>query len=139
MDVKTRFIKANPKLCFDQQYPATNIMFIPDKECQKPDLLATTAKHLRIWQVRDDNDQVDMKSVLNNNKNSSSYCNPLTSFDWNEYDPKRIATCSTDTDRESVDTQMIAHNQTVYDIARGNTSIFGTASGDGSARTFDIR
>ena len=42
LDVKTRDIKANPKLCFDQHYPATKIMFIPDKECQKPDLLATT-------------------------------------------------------------------------------------------------
>ena len=51
LDDKTGEFKSDPNLSFDHPYPPTKIMFIPDKDCQKPDLLATTADILRIWQV----------------------------------------------------------------------------------------
>ena len=51
LDDETCDFKADPKLSFEHPYPTTKIMFIPDKECQKPDLLATTGDYLRIWQV----------------------------------------------------------------------------------------
>lgn len=136
-------IKADPKLSFDHPYPPTKMMFIPDKECQKPDLLATSADYLRIWHISDD--RVEAKSLLNNNKNSE-FCGPLTSFDWNEQEPKRIGTSSIDTtctiwdiDKEVVDTQLIAHDKEVYDIAWGGAGVFASVSADGSVRVFDLR
>ncbi|KAF2301733.1 hypothetical protein GH714_028840 [Hevea brasiliensis] len=118
-------IRSDPNLSFEHPYPPTKTMFIPDKECQKPDLLATSSDFLRLWRIGDDQSRVELKSVLNGNK-SSEFCGPLTSFDWNEADPKRIGTSSIDTtctiwdiERETVDTQLIAHDKEVYDIAWG--------------------
>lgn len=134
---------ADPKLSFDHPYPATKIMFIPDKECAKPDLLATTGDSLRIWQVHEDH--VEAKSLLNSKLNSD-YCAPLTSFDWNETDLQRLGTSSIDTtctiwdiEKGVVDTQLIAHDKEVYDIAWGGPGIFASVSADGSVRVFDLR
>jgi len=76
----------------------------------------------------------------------SEFCAPLTSFDWNEADPKRLGTSSIDTtvtvwdiERGEVDTQMIAHDKEVYDIAWGGLGVFATVSADGSVRVFDLR
>ena len=76
----------------------------------------------------------------------SEFCAPLTSFDWNEADPKRLGTSSIDTtctiwdiERGVVDTQMIAHDKEVYDIAWGGLGVFATVSADGSVRVFDLR
>ncbi|KAH0866339.1 hypothetical protein HID58_083550 [Brassica napus] len=87
------------------------------------------------WSVRRDK----------NNKNSE-FCGPLTSFDWNEAEPRRIGTSSTDTtctiwdiDREAVDTQLIAHDKEVLDIAWGGVGVFASVSADGSVRVFDLR
>ncbi|CAA2934518.1 WD repeat-containing LWD1 [Olea europaea subsp. europaea] len=82
-----------------------------------------------------------MKSLLNNNKNSE-FSGLLTSFDWNEAEPRRIGTSSIDTTRtiwdiekEVVDTQLIAHDKEVHDIAWGGVGVFA----DGSVRVFDFR
>lgn len=143
LDEKTGDFKSDPQLSFDHPYPPTKIMFVPDKECQKPDLLATTGDFLRIWQVHDD--KVELKSLMNNNRNSE-YCAPLTSFDWNDAEPKRIGTSSIDTtctiwdiEKEAVDTQLIAHDKEVYDIAWGGVGVFASVSADGSVRVFDLR
>ena len=95
--------------------------------------------HLRIWRIpfADDADGdapsannsgsvrcngalqpgVELRCELNCNRNSD-YCGPLTSFDWNDADPRRIGTSSIDTtctiwdvEREAVDTQLIAHDK----------------------------
>ena len=128
-----------PVLAFDHQYPPTKTMFIPDPHALRPDLLATSADHLRIWRIpsADDADGdapsannsgsvrcngapqpgVELRCELNCNRNSD-YCGPLTSFDWNDADPRRIGTSSIDTtctiwdvEREAVDTQLIAHDK----------------------------
>lgn len=138
--------------------------------------------------------------LLLQNKNSE-FCAPLTSFDWNETDPKRLGTSSIDTtctiwdiearefqlqasasclnlwilrwegsfwcllrdrcpartsvttrlvgfltrsyrtaqQRGVVDTQLIAHDKEVYDIAWGGVGVFASVSADGSVRVFDLR
>lgn len=134
---------SDPHLSFDHPYPATKIMFIPDKESSSPDLLATTGDNLRIWQIH--SDHVSLTSVLNNRQNSD-YCSPLTSFDWNDSDLRRLGTSSIDTtctiwDIETgvVDTQLIAHDKAVHDIAWGGVGVFASVSADGSVRVFDLR
>ncbi|EFJ29542.1 hypothetical protein SELMODRAFT_146202 [Selaginella moellendorffii] len=141
-DEKNKFV-ADSRLCFEHPYPTTKLMFIPDKECQRPDLVATSGDFLRIWQVGED--KVELKSLLNNNKNSE-FCAPLTSFDWNELEPKRVGTSSIDTtctiwdiEKEVVDTQLIAHDKEVNDIAWGGVGVFASVSADGSVRVFDLR
>ncbi|KAG2392315.1 hypothetical protein C9374_012567 [Naegleria lovaniensis] len=81
-----------------------------------------------------------------NNDNSSEYCAPLTSFDWCEYNPNIIGTCSIDTTCTIWDipsgkslTQLIAHDKEVYDIAFRNQDVFCTVGADGSLRMFDLR
>jgi WD repeat-containing protein 68 len=44
-----------------------------------------------------------LKSLLNNNKNSE-FSAPLTSFDWNDAEPRKIGTCSIDTTTASFGT-----------------------------------
>jgi WD repeat-containing protein 68 len=71
----------------------------------------------------------------------------LTSFDWNIEDPSIIGTCSIDTtctiwdlEKETVKTQLIAHDKEVYDIAFAQgTTTFASAGADGSIRHFDTR
>lgn len=142
-------IRSDPSLSFEHPYPPTKTIFIPDKDCQRPDLLATSSDFLRVWHMNsgdeDGDARVELKSLLNGNKNSE-FCGPLTSFDWNEAEPRRIGTSSIDTtctiwdiDRETVDTQLIAHDKEVYDIAWGGVGVFASVSADGSVRVFDLR
>lgn len=77
---------------------------------------------------------------------STEFCAPITAFDWNEADPARIGTSSIDTtctiwdiERGVVDTQLIAHDKEVYDIAWGGLGVFASVSADGSVRVFDLR
>ena len=80
---------------FEHPYPTTKIMWIPDQNGARRDLLATTGDYLRLWNVQD-NKSVRLECLLNNNKNTE-FCAPLTSFDWNETDPSLIGTSSIDT------------------------------------------
>lgn len=134
---------------FKHPYPATKLMWVPDKLGTMPDMLATSGDYLRLWNV-DDEGNVSLHSLLNNNK-SSEFCAPLTSFDWNETDPNIIGTSSIDTtctiwdiEKETA-VQLIAHDKEVYDIAFaiGNQTqsknIFASVSADGSVRMFDLR
>ncbi|KAL8045611.1 hypothetical protein ABFX02_08G125600 [Erythranthe guttata] len=143
LDNSTGEIRPDPALSFDHPYPPTKLVFIPDKDCQRPDLLATSSDFLRLWQISDSG--MELKSLLNNNR-STEFSGPLTSFDWNEAEPRRIGTCSIDTtctiwdiEREVVDTQLIAHDKEVYDIAWGGVGVFASVSADGSVRVFDLR
>lgn len=129
---------------FNHPYPATKLMWVPDKVGTHSDLLATTGDYLRLWEVGENG--VEQKCLLNNNKNSE-FCAPLTSFDWNETDPDIIGTSSIDTTctiwnvtKQQAITQLIAHDKEVFDIAfaRG-TDVFATVGADGSVRMFDLR
>ncbi|KAG5445158.1 hypothetical protein CRM22_006621 [Opisthorchis felineus] len=144
---------------FAHHYPTSKIMWIPDTKNQFPDLLATSGDYLRVWRVQEDN-SVKFECRLNNNTNSD-YCAPLTSFDWNEVDPNILGTSSIDTTctiwaletqqalghtnviSGHVESQLIAHDKEVYDIAfsRMGTGreMFASVGADGSVRMFDIR
>ena len=66
---------ADPQLTFQHPYPPTKIMFIPDKDCMRPDLVATSGDFLRIWQIKEDT--VQLLKLLNNVR---SDFNSLLSF-----------------------------------------------------------
>jgi WD repeat-containing protein 68 len=136
------------KATFDHSYPATKIMWTPDRFSQR-DLMATTGDYLRLWEVNSGpSNKYEVKFINRFVSNKSSeYCAPLTSFDWNETDPTLIGTSSIDTtctiwniETETAKTQLIAHDKEVYDIAfaRG-TDIFASVGADGSVRMFDLR
>lgn len=136
-------LRAQPHLAFQHPYPATKLAFIPDREGSRPDLLATSGDYLRLWRITDDG--VLLEKLLANNK-AAEFCAPITSFDWNEANPRRIGTASIDStctvwdvERGVVDTQLIAHDKEVYDIAWGGAAVFSSVSADGSVRVFDLR
>ncbi|KAF9434283.1 ddb1 and cul4 associated factor 7 [Entomortierella beljakovae] len=148
-----------------QQYPVTKIMWEPYKSGHRRayDLLATTGDYLRLWELKDDPEhdnssnvigrrpqtirqQLTQKAVLANTK--ANFCAPLTSFDWNTFDPALVVTSSIDTtctvwnvETQQAKTQLIAHDKEVYDVtfANNNSDIFASVGADGSVRMFDLR
>ncbi|XP_068308927.1 WD repeat-containing protein LWD2-like [Pyrus communis] len=131
------------RLIFDHPYAPTNLMFFPSEDTANPDLIATSGDYLRLWEIHDD--RIELKSLLNSNM-SSEFNSAITSFDWAEFDTRRVATSSVDTtctiwdiEREVVDTQLVAHDKEVYDISWGGFNVFASASGDGTVRVFDLR
>lgn len=137
-------LRSDPNLFFEHQYPPTKLMFHPKPlSAQSNSLLASSGEFLRLWQVNESS--VELRSVFNNNT-SAEFCAPLTSFDWNQTEPRLIGTSSIDTtctiwdiERGAVETQLIAHDKEVYDIAWGEAAIFASVSADGSVRIFDLR
>mmetsp|Transcript_7805 Transcript_7805/g.26877 ORF Transcript_7805/g.26877 Transcript_7805/m.26877 type:complete len:493 (-) Transcript_7805:87-1565(-) len=147
-ETKGEFGLSEPALSFSHPFPATKIMFVPEKGAGGADLLATSSDYLRLYTIDDTqqgNSSVEVKSILSNSSNSE-FCAPLTSFDWNEDDLNKIGTSSIDTtctiwdlEKEVVDTQLIAHDREVYDFAWGGAGVFASVSADGSVRVFDLR
>lgn len=145
-DEQTLSIKPNPNLSFDHPYPPTKLMFNPNPNPNPSlsgDILASSGDFLRLFSLRDNS--IEPISVLNNSK-TSEFCAPLTSFDWNEAEPRRIGTSSIDTtctiwdvEKGVVETQLIAHDKEVHDIAWGEAGVFASVSADGSVRVFDLR
>jgi len=133
---------------FDHSYPATKVQWIPDFTATRPELIATTGDFLRIWDASNASASNPPKlACLLNNYTSSEFCAPLTSFDWNEADPRLLGTASIDTtctiwdvETEQATTQLIAHDKEVFDFAfaRG-TNVFASVGADGSVRLFDLR
>ncbi len=64
VDDEAGTFSSDPRFTFQHPYPATKVMFIPDKDCTRPDLLATTGDFLRIWHVGEDG--VQLQKLLNN-------------------------------------------------------------------------
>ncbi|KAI6207290.1 hypothetical protein M3Y99_01851200 [Aphelenchoides fujianensis] len=127
---------------FDHPYPATKLMWIPDKKGVHPDLIATTGDYLRLWSVGGSHGAT-LETVLDNNR-SSHYCAPahvrrlervrsladrheLHRHDLHDLTGKAV------TERKpkgNVKTQLIAHDREVYDICfsklNGSKDIFGS-------------
>lgn len=128
---------------FEHPYAPTKMMWVPDYTGSRPDLLATSGECMRIWQI---GNTVSLKARLVNTRNTM-YTAPLTSFDWNKEDPSLLGTASIDTtctiwdvEKETVRTQLIAHDKEVLDIAfNKGVNQFGSVSADGSVRIFDLR
>jgi len=137
---------ADPLLSFAHPYPPTKLAFIPDRTGTRPDLLASSGDFLRIWRLSDEG--VTLEKLLNSTKSmiTTAPAAPVTSFDWNEFEPHRIGASSIDTtctiwdvERGAIETQLVAHDREVYDLAWGGAVVFATASADGSVRVFDLR
>ena len=64
MDDEAGTFSSDPKFTFQHPHAATKVMFIPDKDCTRPDLLATTGDFLRIWHLGEDG--VQLQKLLNN-------------------------------------------------------------------------
>lgn len=134
---------------FDHPYPTTKLQWIPDAKSSHDDLLATSGDYLRLWSVPENMDESNpptMTALLNNSK-TNDYCAPLTSFDWNSTAQHIIGTCSIDTTctiwditTQQVITQLIAHDEEVFDIVFAKEKdIFASTGADGSVRMFDVR
>ena len=118
----------HPSLSFDHLYPPIKLMFHPITTLSSsspsnlnPNLLASSDDFFHLWDLRDHS--IKPLCMQNNNK-TSKFCAPLTSFDWNEVELKRIGRCSIDMTctvwdikRYAIETQLIAHDKEVYDIA----------------------
>ncbi|CAK77297.1 unnamed protein product (macronuclear) [Paramecium tetraurelia] len=142
------------KAKFNHRYAPTKVLWIPDIEGKYPDLLATSGENLKIWEYDDQNSQVkikwDLKNVFNTHPNqtqTSDFNAPLTSFDWSCKQQNYIGTASIDTtctlwdiEKQTVVTQLIAHDKEVYDICFSvDHQIFASVGADGSCRQFDLR
>ncbi|XP_008797643.1 protein TRANSPARENT TESTA GLABRA 1-like [Phoenix dactylifera] len=144
LDEEARSLRPEPSSSFDHPYPPTKLMFHPWSLPNSPfSLLASSSEFLRLWRL--DSSSVELRSILGNSK-SSEFCAPITSFDWNDAEPRRIGTSSIDTtctvwdiERGAIETQLIAHDKEVYDIAWGDAGVFASVSADGSVRIFDLR
>lgn len=126
---------------FEHPYPPTRVAFAPEHGPEN--VLATSGDYLRLWQVG--KGEVTLKATLNQNK-SSEFCAPLTSFDWNEWVPSMVGTCSIDTtctiwdiEKQVPLTQLIAHDKEVFDMAFQGPDKFASVGADGSLRMFDLR
>jgi len=77
----------------------------------------------------------------------SGHLPPLTSFDWSTVNPHKLGASSVDTtctiwnlEKQKIETQLIAHDKAVYDIAFSQVDqLFASVGADGSVRLFDQR
>ncbi|CAI4223436.1 unnamed protein product [Auanema sp. JU1783] len=146
------------KAVIKTDFAANSIAFIPDLENNFPDLIALSTDGLKIYNISSDSIFKEEANLISNK--SAQFSSPLTSFDWNDVDPRLIGTSSIDTtctiyDVEvgapigstklpyNVKTQLIAHDKPVHDIGfskiHNGRDHFATVGADGSARMFDLR
>ncbi|KAK4534406.1 hypothetical protein CDCA_CDCA01G0431 [Cyanidium caldarium] len=124
------------------QWEPTYEHLIGPESCQR---LAVAGDRLRLWQV-----STNAMQLLGEFSSPalSAYAAPLTAMDWNEVDRTALASASIDTTVtvwdvavQRVRTQLIAHDNAVYDVCFDPTSkhIFASCGADGSVRLFDLR
>ncbi len=77
MDDEAGTFSSDPRLTFQHPSPPTKVMFIPDKDCTRPDLLATAGDFLRIWHLSEDG--VQLQKLLNNVRRARSSLPPTCS------------------------------------------------------------
>lgn len=133
-------------------YPATKIEWEPRPGTNGNSnasvvRMISTGDCLRLWDYDIESCELQQRCALLN-KSKSEFMPPLTSFDWNKTDPSLVITSSIDTtctiwdiNTSSARTQLIAHDNEVYDVTfiAGSTDIFTSVGADGSVRVFDLR
>jgi len=112
------------------------------------DLLASVSTTLQLWRYEEG--QLKMRTRYANPRNQqgqSGHLSPLTSFDWSGVNPHKLGVSSIDTtctiwnlESAKMESQLIAHDKAVYDIAFSHTEfLFASVGADGSLRVFDQR
>jgi len=134
---------------YSLKYPATKVMWNPDTKGTGDDLIATSSDALRIWRVSGEgSESAPLIHTFSDQKNATvDCCAPLTSFDWNRFEPSMIGTASIDSictiwdlNAGKPKTRLIAHDKEVFDIAfASDVHVFATVGADGSVRMFDLR
>ena len=129
--------------------PASKILCKPGQSSDQPTLFASTAASLRVWRASDSSERKSVITPVTQLCTSHKVdAFALTSFDWSAVTSTKIATSAADSsvaiwdlEREKLDTQMMAHDKPVMDVAFcGQTDkIIATVGEDGSLRLFDIR
>ncbi len=125
------------------QFPISKLMWCPISS--NSGLLGATSDLLRIYKYDEESNKIVKKVELFNKK--SKYSDPLTAFDWNRQNDALVGTASLDTtctiwdlNKETIRTQLIAHDKQVLDIAFSqDENTFISAGADGSIRLFDLR
>ncbi|KAI8326011.1 WD40 repeat-like protein [Martensiomyces pterosporus] len=137
------------------EYPLTKVLWQPAKGgYSQADLLAGTGDCLRIWDCEQTGEVTEMGLYRSNLRlraklsTRADYAAPITSFDWNQVDPRLVIASSIDTtctvwdiETQQAKTQLIAHDREVFDVAfvAGSQDVFASAGADGSIRMFDLR
>jgi len=148
--------KFEKKAQVDHPFPVTKIMWWPEhreQSASKADLFASSSTTLDIWKYQDG--QAKSVTKLANTRTAgqtgahpTSQLPPLTSFDWSSLNRSKLGASSVDTtctiwnlDKQKIETQLIAHDKAVHDIAFGaqNDALFASVGADGSVRLFDQR
>ena len=133
------------KNVYEQQigFPCTKLLWSPNQN--KNSLLAFANDCIQIYNYNEEKRVLSYQTRLANQK--SKYCGPLTSFDWNVVNDSILGTASLDNtctiwdlNKQSIKTQLIAHDKEVFDIQFGtDENVFISGGADGSVRLFDLR
>ena len=124
-------------------YPCTKLLWSPNEN--KSSLLAFASDCIQIYDYSEEKQVLSFQARLNNLK--SHYCGPLTSFDWNTINDSLLGSASIDNtctiwdlNKQTIKTQLIAHDKEVFDIQFGNDeNTFISGGADGTVRLFDLR
>jgi len=127
----------------EHPFPPTKLMWRPDGSQQ--DLLASSSTTLNLWKMEEG--QLKHVDTLANHRTQHRRDPPITSFDWSSSNDHKLGISSVDTtctiwnlEKRKMETQLIAHDKAVYDIAFAhNHSLFTSVGADGSVRLFDQR
>jgi WD repeat-containing protein 68 len=129
------------------QFPPTKLMWRPDSPDRTADLLASSSTVLNIFKLEDGKLTPMVKLANQRTAQSTGNLPPITSFDWSSANQHKIGCSSVDTtctiwnvERQKIETQLIAHDKAVYDIAFAQLeNLFTSVGADGSVRLFDQR
>mmetsp|Transcript_103481 Transcript_103481/g.183824 ORF Transcript_103481/g.183824 Transcript_103481/m.183824 type:complete len:340 (-) Transcript_103481:152-1171(-) len=133
-------------------FPPTKLMWKP-RDGSGSDgagkLLASSSTTLNLWKVEDGTVKRIAKLANTRSQKQPAQNAPLTSFDWSSLSPHKIGASSVDTtctiwnvEKQKIETQLIAHDKAVYDIAFSQVdsdNLFASVGADGSMRLFDQR
>lgn len=133
----------------EHSFPPTKLLWRPDNgsDSGKQDLLASSTTTLNLWKVEDGQMKCVAKLASTRAQKQSTNLPPLTSFDWSSVSHHKLGASSVDTtctiwnlEKQKIETQLIAHDKAVYDIAFSHVdSLFASVGADGSVRVFDQR
>jgi WD repeat-containing protein 68 len=129
------------------QFPPTKLMWRPDSPDKSFDLLAASSTIMSIMKLEDGKLVPVAKLANQRTAQGPGHLPPITSFDWSTPNQHKIGCSSVDTtctiwnvERQKIETQLIAHDKAVYDIAFAQLeNLFTSVGADGSVRLFDQR